>query len=413
MKRMSWIPIAFVALSLAACGGSGGGAWAGSVRDSAGIAIVSNPDRGVWSAEAAPRVVEELRIGEIDGAPEYQFAQITGLDADAAGNIYVLDTQARRVRVFSRDGEFLREMGGAGSGPGELGAFSVGLFLMPGDTVLVVDMQQQRFTRWTADGRPIGSTPIDLAQGIPMRFEKRADGGLVQQARRVAMGAPATTPPGPASDLLLVRGADGALRDTLFTLPAGRSFEIGDGTARIRLFEAEPIWTLVGDTRVAYGMNDNYRIQLRRMDGGVERIIVKDFTRQSVTESDRSGILDFLRRAWVEAGVPPAAMDQLMAGVTFGDFYPAFSNLLGGPGGTLWVQQVRSGRQMLEAGGSFDVQDIGAPNWDIFDREGRYLGTQRLPDRFQPVRVRDRHIYGVWRDDLDVQHVVRLRIDGL
>jgi hypothetical protein len=36
-----------------------------------------------------------------------------------------------------------------------------------------------------------------------------------------------------------------------------------------------------------------------------------------------------------------------------------------------------------------------------------------MPLRFQPLLVVGSRIYGVLRDELDVQHVVRLRIDGL
>ncbi len=60
---------------------------------------------------------------------------------------------------------------------------------------------------------------------------------------------------------------------------------------------------------------------------------------------------------------------------------------------------------------SFDVlQDLGAPEWDVFDAEGRYLGVVTMPDRFAPRLFRGDHIYGVWRDELDVQYVLRLKI---
>jgi hypothetical protein len=64
-------------------------------------------------------------------------------------------------------------------------------------------------------------------------------------------------------------------------------------------------------------------------------------------------------------------------------------------------------------GRTFDPQDIGAPEWDVFDRQGRFLGVLTMPSRFQPLRVVDDRVYGVQRDELDVQHVVRLRVTGL
>jgi hypothetical protein len=50
--------------------------------------------------------------------------------------------------------------------------------------------------------------------------------------------------------------------------------------------------------------------------------------------------------------------------------------------------------------------------WHVFDTEGRFLGTLDLGD-FQPLRAVEDKIYGVEADDLGVQYVVRMKIDGL
>jgi hypothetical protein len=53
---------------------------------------------------------------------------------------------------------------------------------------------------------------------------------------------------------------------------------------------------------------------------------------------------------------------------------------------------------------------VGAPDWDVFDSEGRYLGVVTLPDRFEPVEFAEEDVYGVWRDELDVEYVMRLKV---
>ena len=58
------------------------------------------------------------------------------------------------------------------------------------------------------------------------------------------------------------------------------------------------------------------------------------------------------------------------------------------------------------------IEDSGAPDWDVFDAEGRFLGVVSMPKRFAPRVFVDDKIYGVWRDELDVQYVVRMRIVG-
>ena len=84
------------------------------------------------------------------------------------------------------------------------------------------------------------------------------------------------------------------------------------------------------------------------------------------------------------------------------------------PNGTIWVQHVRGAAEMTEEQlrvANF-IEDIGAPDWDVLDREGRYLGVVTMPDRFAPRMIAGHKIYGVWRDELDVQYAVVLRIIG-
>ena len=59
------------------------------------------------------------------------------------------------------------------------------------------------------------------------------------------------------------------------------------------------------------------------------------------------------------------------------------------------------------------LEDIGAPDWDVLDHEGRFLGVITMPDRFAPRVIVGDKIYGVWRDEMDVQYVVVLEIERL
>jgi hypothetical protein len=65
----------------------------------------------------------------------------------------------------------------------------------------------------------------------------------------------------------------------------------------------------------------------------------------------------------------------------------------------------------------------GAAVWDVFDRDGRYLGVVELPGTewvgtIAPVIfVQDRatdawYLYSTWSDEMDVQYVVGWRIEG-
>lgn len=408
------VPLAAVlacALVLAACGDQRPGTeWQGSVVDSAGTQVVHNPAEGLWTEETRWTYREELRIGALDGSPELQFGQISGVDVSPEGEILVLDAQAQEVRVFGPDGAYLRTLGEAGSGPGELGPGAAGVFLAPDGSVRVVDPLNQRVNAYEPDGTPRGSFPLDFRGGIPLRWEMDPSGRLVAQLR--GMGVPGMEAH-EGGDPIVVYGEDGTVTDTIHRLPRGQSVEFSQGQVpRIRMFEPEPLWDLGSEGTLVSAMNDRYLVDVRDAAGELRHMFSLPFERRPVEESDRTLFRRLLREVMENQGTPPQAVEAVLSNVSFGESYPAFGSLLSGPGGTTWVQNILTAADISEGEvEEINPQDLGSPRWDVFDPEGRFLGTLELPRRFTPLRVVDDAIYGVWRDDLDVQHVMLLQIE--
>jgi hypothetical protein len=78
--------------------------------------------------------------------------------------------------------------------------------------------------------------------------------------------------------------------------------------------------------------------------------------------------------------------------------YPPFEQIMVATDGTLWIQRTLAD---------------GVPALDVFTREGQYLGQAETPADFSRMSIRHLtadKIYGVQRDELDVQYVVRLGI---
>src|SRR5690606_11221448 len=314
VRSMHWRGMNVLAMAavagLTACGGaSGAGEWAGTVRDSAGVAIVENPATGIWRPDEAWSVVEELRIGVAEGDPEYQFGNITGIDADSGGRIYVLDQQARQVRICDAPGTLLRTVGRGGSGPGEFSPAAGPLFVVRGDTVLVADVMLQRMNRFLAGGDEAGSFPLPMAEGIPVAWAMTPDGRVAHQLRRFPFpGQP--QPETSTEDPIVARGADGS-SDTLAVIPAGETFQMQGGAMQIRMFEPEPVWDIAADGSILTAVNTDYRIEVRGPDGTLVRVVRKPYERAPVTAADREAFIELFRDAWRRAGVPPAAMQQI------------------------------------------------------------------------------------------------------
>ena len=411
-RRAAPLALALPALLLAACGGDPGGevAWQGTVQDSAGVRIVENPAQGIWTPESTWTVEEELQIGVMEGDPELQFGSITGIDATAGGEIYVLDAQAHRIRVFDGEGTLVRAFGQAGQGPGELSQAPAGLFLAADGNLLVPDMMNQRISRFTREGEAAGSVPLDFTAGIPLLFAAGPDGTVYQQVRRMTLPGMAEVEGGPM-DFLFVLGDDGAVADTLARMTPGESFSFGGGTPSIRIFAPENLWTVLGSGELVSGKNSTYSLEIRNPDGQLSTILRRASTRRPVSESEKTSFRGAMRSAWEDAGMPPAMAAQMEQTVQFEDTWPALAALLAGPEGTLWVQRVDPDNA-LDPAAFEDIQNlqVGSPAWDVFDAEGRYLGIVEMPERFTPRRVVGDLLYGVQTDDLGVARVSRLRV---
>ena len=67
-------------------------------------------------------VIAEIGIEEAKAKEElpYQFARVRSIDCDREGNIYVLDDKDSCVKVFNKDGGYLRKMFATGQGPKEM-----------------------------------------------------------------------------------------------------------------------------------------------------------------------------------------------------------------------------------------------------------------------------------------------------
>jgi hypothetical protein len=54
---------------------------------------------------------------------------------------------------------------------------------------------------------------------------------------------------------------------------------------------------------------------------------------------------------------------------------------------------------------------LGGPEWDVFDAEGGFLGTVRMPRTFHPTVIRDGQVYGVMTEAGQPRHVARLTLE--
>jgi hypothetical protein len=94
---------------------------------------------------------EEFRIGESKSTDKYIFATILDIEVSSSGDVFVLDGGDYTIKVFDRNGNFKKSIGGKGSGPGEMQVPS-GIALGPGGKLLLCDRALKRVTVFEENG---------------------------------------------------------------------------------------------------------------------------------------------------------------------------------------------------------------------------------------------------------------------
>lgn len=243
--------------------------WTGTIDTLPnGAVLVRNPATGIWDSASAWRVVEELRIGAAEGAGPEVFGRVDALAVDAYGRIYVLDQQAREIRVFDASGAYVRTIGRAGGGPGEFRQ-PIALTWDTAGRLWVVDPGNGRYVAFDTTGRPV-ATGRRPAGGLAVPWP----GGFDSQGRLYEIELLPGDPPRP---VLLRLDEHFQPTDTL-VVPRyeEETFHFRSGTSAywIRVpFTPRLHWLFDRRGFLWFGITDRYAIYQRRLEGDTLRTL--------------------------------------------------------------------------------------------------------------------------------------------
>lgn len=356
-------------------------AWAGTIDTMAdGRVVVHSPATGIWDADTASawRLVEELRIGTVEGTGPDLFTHIADIDVDGLGRIWVLDRQSRELRVFASNGAHVRTIGREGSGPGEF-RDPIGVAIAASGDVWVVDPRNARYAVFDSTGRFI-TAHLRRVTGYSVPWH----GGMDDQGRLIEGGFAS-----------LIRHDTNVEPIDTFALPEfeGEVLELevqGGMMTQEVPFAPTMVWTSDVNAGIWSGINGEFRIHQQTFNGDTVRVFGRAYQHQPVTDADREEAFEQLE--WFRQQGGRVDMSR------FPDLKPAFTRISVAPGGEVWVQVTPPAGET-------------ATLFDIFDPEGRYLGQLRSPTDFHPGPVfRGDRVYGAVRDSLGVSYVVVARI---
>ncbi len=392
-----------LALSLAACGGAAADGAAGVAVDTLanGTVRVRNPEKGLWGSGQAWRAVEAARIGSADAAePAYVFGEVVDATPDPLGRVWVLDRQAKELRVFDAAGRHVRTVGREGAGPGEL-RNPIGLSWDAGARLWVVDTDNQRYEVFDTAGRHVRSYRRSIeGWGLPW------GGGFDNKGEHLYEPTyytdPATRETRHAYVRHRVEGEEVAAVDS-FLLPEYEAAAYEVEFARATSFRGVPyapalFWHFDGEQGLWMGVSERYRLYRRALAGDTVRVVERAHRPVAVSAAERDSVVASLEE-WSRPG--PGAGGRVSGPLDYGRIpavKPAFRGVVVDDRGHLWVAATAAG---------------AADRWDVFDPEGRYLGAVAMQlDPFPLPRIRGGTVVGVRRDELDVPRVVVYRLEG-
>ena len=330
---------------------------------------------GSVSAQTAEvRLVEELRLGRIEGSGPDVFADIHDLAVDPEGRIYVVDVGWKEVRLFDRDGRFVRRLGAEGGGPGERRYLNIGstrvtwdahrdrLWIDDGLHRLVLDSLGTEYARATRapsflppNAEPIGTVVAVDAQGRLYQFLWGPSPGRDSTYRYMAR---ATVDPEyaivPDGTILIEALAD--IED------APRTRRTRGGSVTVTVKRAEPpriIGTVSPDGELWVGDSNG---------GHLRQLSFRGDTLRTITPGDVVG-----EPVWAELDVSPE--------------------------GWFWLRR--------------EPESDATSTWDLLDNCGAYRGLASVPYHVSLTSVGPGgRMHVVASGALDVPFISRLRLDA-
>ncbi len=405
---------------------------------------------------------EELfSVGVLDGEDWEMLGTVTHVAFDRDGNLYIVDglggmsmstgggarvvmpgSNEMRVLVFDASGNFLRQFGSAGEGPGEFNS-PAGFAVTPAGTTIVADVGHRAYQLFGPDGSFLrmvrggeGDRPVGLARAL--LADPRGDAVFTGNFgnRRAFIGGGDAGPPTSRPIIRLGLGGETARADTVVKgwLPPRAEAEIklpgnirvaGGGSLRANnalsglkqplVFEPPLLAGVLPDGSVVHSDSSAYELKVTPPDAGeVARImrrplrpepvtsgVRKDYAKEQEARGGGRGRVGMVISSTAGGANAPGSSQSFSFDLPEPEFFPEIPilrSLFTTWEGRIWVR--RRG---------------GEPNSDgpidVVTGDGRYMGTfaadaVAMPDAFGPNGM----AAFIERDEFDVARVVVRRL---
>ncbi len=342
--------------------------WKGTIEEEDGVTIVKNPKEPMYGEDVFS-LEKELTIGEKENGKEPVFISIRSVRVDDEENIHVLDMKASQVKVFNKDGTYLRNTGKRGQGPGEI-QLAMNMELVSGREIMIYDLGNRKLIFFSLDGELLREVStkrhVRLFYIIP-DSKGRLTGVFVIYGEKAVQE---------------IIKFDSNL-ETLFTVG---QIELSRVPGVSKPYEPSLFFTVLNNDNVLWGDWSQYKLMVMDEGGEMTRKIIKDYNPIKITDEDREREI---KEMYGDAGIPPDRK------VEFPKYYPAFRSLSVDDEGRIFVR-------------TFERDEEDYYYYDVFDSEGKYIAKIAL--KYPATFWKKNKLYTIEEDEDGLQMVKRYNV---
>lgn len=357
----------FLALSICALPAAAGD-WAGQEVTEGGVTKVMNPATPMTPrADLEPQ--ELWRIGGYDD-DEIFGVIVSVIQDEATGDLYMLDSQLNEIKVYSKDGEWLRNIGREGEGPGEW-RFAFSHFFTPDGNIGILQAFPPKIVMITKDGDPAGNYPLPehTGEGFQIIISAAPAGenmAIVQMNNQQVDGGVKM------KELLTLCPKGGAEATVVQT----KENSINFGNPVLNEKEMSNIrngrWAAFQDGRTAAASNnfDEYKINIYAADGSLDHEIHVDYPIHDRSDEEKDFMLNLFERATAQNMPFPNKKFEIS------ETHGPVAGMQSRSDGSLWV---------LTSRGQFDAPEGVVGVYDVFDEKGRFAQQLSIKVDADPI----------------------------
>ena len=304
------------------------------------------------------------------------FQDIWHLAVDDEENIYVCDRKAAQIRVFDKNGEYIRTIGKRGQGPGEMQA-PIDIKALSSGVLIINDYAQRRLNFFSLNGEHIRNVlthkymnflrPVTDSRGnIVAGFWIHGEEFKFEIAKFDSDLNPVFT----VTTFPLETRAD------------GNTYQYFENTRATTL-----VWNINQQDQITWGHMGKYELFVHNPDGKLIKKIVRDYDGIEITNQEKEKLI----KAWIGDTQLPSYVNIL-----FPDVYPPFIRFSCDEEGRIYVQ-------------TYDKTEDGEGDYyDVFDSEGKYIARFSL--KYWAIVWKKQKLYTIEEDEDGFQVVKRYRV---